>query len=75
MGNKPTHKVYSVREYEKGGEKKGHWHELGVGFVHKDGKGFDITLQATPIDGRLVCRLIERDKELPDTRPPEYQND
>jgi hypothetical protein len=64
MAKNPSHDVFSVREYEKHGKKESFWTKLGVAFAHKDGKGLDITLQAIPIDGRLVCRIIDRDKEV-----------
>jgi hypothetical protein len=63
MANKPTHKAYTVRDYEKSGKKDSFWTEIGVAFLHKDGKGFDATLSALPLDGRIVFRLIERDKK------------
>ncbi len=54
-GKKPTHTAYVVRE----GKEKGHWLEVGAAWPHKDGKGFDVTLSALPVDGRLVVRLNE----------------
>ena len=32
---------------------------IGVAFPHKDGKGFDVMLQAVPVDGKVVLRLHE----------------
>jgi len=38
---------------------------LGLAFAHKDGKGFNIMLQAFPLDGKIVCREIdESDAQL-----------
>jgi hypothetical protein len=48
--------AYSVRDYEKNGEKKSDWTRIGVAFAHRDGNGFDIALDAMPIDGRVVLR-------------------
>jgi hypothetical protein len=31
-------------------------------FEHKDGKGFNIVLQALPLDGKIVCREIAEDE-------------
>jgi hypothetical protein len=31
-------------------------------FEHKDGKGFNIVLQAFPLDGRIVCREVAEDE-------------
>jgi hypothetical protein len=54
--------AYSVREYEaNGGEKKSDWTRIGVAFPHSDGKGFNVLLQALPLDGKMVLRLHEKD--------------
>lgn len=34
------------------------WLNLGLVFPHKDGGGFNIMLQAFPLDGKIVCREI-----------------
>jgi hypothetical protein len=39
----------------KNGE-KAYWDRVGAAFVHKDGQGFDILLDAMPIDGRVTLR-------------------
>lgn len=62
MAIRPTHTVYTVRDYKKGEEKDAEWLKIGVAWLHKDGKGFDLDLQATPIDGRAVVRLNDRKK-------------
>lgn len=51
--------AYSVREYEANGEKKSDWTRVGVAFPHADGKGFNVLLQALPLDGKMVLRLHE----------------
>ena len=45
-----------------------YWLNLGVAFPHKDGKGFNIMLQAIPLDGKIVCREVTDDE-------PERRND
>jgi hypothetical protein len=37
------------------------WLNLGLVFPHKDGSGFNIILQALPLDGKIVCREIAED--------------
>jgi hypothetical protein len=54
--SKPTYHAYSVREYEKDGKKDSFWTKIGVVFEHKDGKGFDVVLEALPINGRISIR-------------------
>lgn len=62
MSSKPTHQAYVVREYEKDGEKDSYWSRIGVAFAHKDGKGFDVSLDAVPTSGRVVLRVAEEKK-------------
>ena len=40
-------------------DKKSNLREIGVAFTHKDGKGFDLLLDAVPVSGRVVLRTIE----------------
>jgi len=65
MANKPTHTAYSVRDFKKqDGTADSSWSKIGAGFIHKDGKGFDIVLDALPVSGRVVLRLnTPRQKE------------
>lgn len=58
-GNKPTHTAYTVRDFTKKetGEVDSSWSRIGVAWLHKDGKGFDVSLEALPVNGRVVLRL------------------
>ena len=49
----PSHRAYSVIKRESQDD---FWLNLGLVFPHKDGKGFNLMLQALPLDGRIVCR-------------------
>jgi hypothetical protein len=60
----PTHRAYSV--IKRDGQDD-FWLNLGLAFPHKDGKGFNIMLQAFPLDGKIVCREITADE--PDKDP------
>lgn len=52
--NKPTHRAYAVT---KRGEKS-RWQEIGAAWSHKDGKGFNLTLDYLPLNGAdLVLRI------------------
>jgi hypothetical protein len=51
----PTHRAYSV--IKRDGQDD-YWLNLGLAFEHRDGKGFNIALQAFPLDGKIVCRKI-----------------
>ena len=66
----PTHRAYSVIRREGQDD---FWLNVGLVFAHKDGTGFNIMLQALPLDGRIVCREVTADEEtqepVPHTRP------
>ena len=53
----PTHRVYTLiaRKNEKGDDEP-FWLNIGSAFAHSDGKGFNLVLQALPLDGKLVLR-------------------
>jgi hypothetical protein len=70
-GNKPSHTAYTVQDFKKStGEPDSTWLKIGAAWLHKDGKGFDVKLEALPVDGRVVIRLNEPKKGLTRT-PPE----
>lgn len=56
----PTHVAYHVRERE--GD-KGFWTRIGAVWSHADGKGFNIQLDSIPLDGRIVLRVANENKE------------
>ncbi len=56
----PTHRAYSVIRREGQDD---FWLNVGLVFPHKDGSGFNIMLQAFPLDGKIVCRKITDDEE------------
>ena len=62
----PTHRAYSVIKREGQDD---YWLNLGLAFPHKDGKGFNIILQAIPFDAKVVIREITGDdKDAEDER-------
>jgi len=69
----PTHRAYSVIRREGQDD---FWLNLGLAFPHKDGKGFNIMLQAFPLDGKIVCREVTgEDDNEPEQKPPRQDND
>jgi len=47
-----------VRDFTKSdGKADAKWREIGAGFIHKDGKGVDVVLDAVPVGGRIVLRM------------------
>jgi len=62
MSVEMTHRAYTVIKRE--GEDD-YWLPIGAAFAHRDGKGFNITLQALPIDGKIVLRIPSDDAPKP----------
>ncbi len=60
-GNRtPSHVAYQVRDREG---KKGFWTRIGSAWAHADGKGFNIQVEAVPLDGRITLRVATEHKE------------
>jgi hypothetical protein len=51
-GNSPTHGVFVI----EGERDSTFWHRIGAAWAHKDGLGFNLTIAAVPLSGRLVVR-------------------
>jgi hypothetical protein len=47
---------------DREGDKSAIWARIGAAWPHNDGKGFNITLTALPIDGRLSVRVASEAK-------------
>ena len=58
--NYPSHIAYQVKDRE--GE-TGIWTRIGAVWPHKDGKGFDVRLEAVPLNGRVSLRVRSEIKE------------
>jgi hypothetical protein len=63
----PTHRAYSVIRREGQDD---FWLNLGLVFPHKDGSGFNIMLQALPLDGKIVCREITEESQTAGQNEP-----
>jgi hypothetical protein len=50
--NKPTLYAYTVRD--RGRSRPSIWTRIGAAWPHEKGNGFTITLDALPLDGRIV---------------------
>ena len=56
----PSHIAYQVRNNDG---QKGIWTRIGGAWPHSDGQGFNIQLDALPIDGRITLRIpSEKDR-------------
>ena len=63
----PTHRAYSVIRREGQDD---FWLNVGLVFAHKDDKGFNIMLQAFPLDGKIVCREVSEDDKIERSQEP-----
>ena len=50
----PTYTAFTVVKREG---KDDYWLNIGAAFMHEDGDGFNVVLQALPINGKIVLRL------------------
>lgn len=56
---KPFMLGYVVRPFKNG--KSASWSRVGVAWAHSDDQGYDVCLDALPVDGRLVLRCVQED--------------
>jgi hypothetical protein len=69
----PAYRAYTVIKREGQDD---FWQALGAAFPHQDGKGFNVVLQALPIDGKIVLREPQEDNrsEPADTKKDNVAN-
>ena len=61
----PSHRAYPVIRREGQDD---YWLNIDLVFPHKDETGFNIMLQASPLDGKIVYReLVDEDEPDPPT--------
>jgi hypothetical protein len=60
----PSYQAYTVIKREGQDD---FWLTIGAAFMHQDGEGFNVVLQALPIDGKVVLRLPKTQDEGPNT--------
>lgn len=56
---KPDYAVYVV----EGEGDKAHWTKIGAAWAHSDKDGFNITLTALPLNGRITVRKPKPESE------------
>ena len=49
--------AYTVKPIEDG--RKSIWSKIGAAWSHKDGQGYEVRMDALPVDGRIVLRTIK----------------
>jgi hypothetical protein len=55
----PAYRAYTVIKREGQDD---FWLSIGAAFMHQDGDGYNVVLQALPIDGKVVLRLPKDDQ-------------
>jgi hypothetical protein len=66
MATQPAYRAYTVVKREGADD---FWLAIGAAFMHQDGDGYNIVLQALPIDGKIVLRLPKADEQTAETAP------
>ena len=69
----PDYIAYNVQQSRNG---KGHWTRIGAAWQHKDGKGYDIDMSCTPVDGRVTLREMrdQRQQEHNGNQQPAHEH-
>lgn len=68
----PSYQAYTVVKREGADD---FWLNIGAAFMHQDGDGYNIVLQALPINGKIVLRLPkDKAEEPPANETPRRDN-
>ena len=62
----PTYQAYTVVKREGQDD---YWLNIGAAFMHQDGDGFNVVLQALPINGKVVLRLPKTQTDVTEQPP------
>ena len=58
---KPYLLGYTERPSDDG--KQSYWSKIAIAWAHKDGQGYNIQMDALPVDGKLVLRTVNDDNQ------------
>jgi hypothetical protein len=62
----PTYTAYTVVKREGQDD---FWLHIGAAFMHQDGDGYNVVLQALPINSKVVLRLPKTQPEVTEQPP------
>lgn len=66
----PTHRVFTlIPRKGSDGKDDNFWLNIGSAFEHGDQKGYNLILEALPLDGKLVLREVKEEQES-EPEPP-----
>lgn len=71
-GRQPDLIGYSVKD--RGPDKDAAWNRVGAAWMHRDGKGMELLLDATPVDGKVTLREQRREEFKENRRAQSDQN-
>ena len=54
---RPFMLAYTVKPIDDG--KTSVWSKIGAAWAHKDGEGYEVRMDALPVDGRVVLRTLK----------------
>ena len=63
----PSYQAYTVVKREGQDD---FWLSIGAAFMHQDGDGYNVVLQALPLGGKIVLRPPKEQKEQHQEPPP-----
>jgi hypothetical protein len=63
---KPSYTAYTVHKREGQDD---FWTPIGAAFMHQDGDGYNVVLQALPLDGKIVLRPPKTQSDEPARAP------
>jgi hypothetical protein len=66
----PSYTAYTVVKREGQDD---YWLNIGAAFMHQDGDGYNVVLQALPINGKIVLRLPKVQDEVHETPPKQTE--
>ena len=73
---RPSYDAYQVK---KGKDEKSHFTKVGAAFAHKDGKGHTVSLDAVPVDGKIVLRSakdrLQKHKSSERSKSQDFERD
>jgi hypothetical protein len=72
MAAQPAYQAYSVVKREGQDD---FWLNIGAAFMHQDGDGYNIVLQALPINGKIVLRLPKAQGDESQQQPEQHRGE
>ena len=73
---KPAYRAFTVQKRDQvDGKNNDFWLNIGVAFPHDDGNGYNLLLQALPLDGKIVLRIYKDEEPEEETKSkvkPQY---